>query len=280
MKHPVVNLLRVASVAAISQSVHAESVSQPTDFTASNEGSLYEAYGSETLVSPGYFTTTVLPFDSSLGTLVSFTVHCEMSGDLSGVASDLDELGSTSGSFGGAFSIGGLSFDGTGGANGGEAAAGDPLEVNFAIPVYDRTLQASDAGVTYDPRILDFVKGTEPYSVAFSSGVIIDFSNVEALAASVVGEIIMTYNFETAAGGMAELKVVGILRNGTTGEVSIEWQSEPEGSYAVEAGSGLATEDWEVIASSLPGSGGETTTFSEMVPLTITRRFYRIREED
>jgi hypothetical protein len=266
-------------VALASQSLFAETVVQPANFSASNEGNLFSGFGSQALVAGDFFTATFQPFDSSLGTLTSFTVRCEIEGLLSGTIGEEAEEGSANASLGGTFAIGGSAFSGTGGGNNGVGSTGEPIEVSFAIPTFEQTLAVADAGVSYDPAILSKITGTEPFPVAFNTPapggttVTVGYANVTDLAASVSGTITLTYTYETAA-GTESLRITSIIRNGVQGTVSITWTSAEGKTYAVEAWDG--TGDWGTIAPSV--TGGSFT--EENVPATVPRRFYRVREND
>jgi hypothetical protein len=266
-------------VAIASQPLLAETVVQPANFSASNEGNLFSGFGSQPLVAGDFFTANFQPFDSSLGTLTSFTVHCEIEGLLTGTIGEEGDEGSANASMGGTFAIGGSAFSGTGGGNNGVGSMGEPIEVSFAIPTFEQTLTVANSGVSYDPAILSKVTGTEPFPVAFSTPVpggttvTVGYANVSDLAASVAGTITFTYTYETAAGTEA-LHITSIIRDGVQQTVSITWTSAEGKTYAVEAWDG--TGDWSTIAPSV--SGGTFT--EENIPATIPRRFYRIRENE
>lgn len=265
---------------ATSAATAVESVSQPTPYAASNEGDLYQGSGSRELVGPNYFTATVEPFDDSLGTLLSFTIRCELDGALAGTVGTADTVGSASGGLGGTFFLGGISFDGTGGANGGGGATGTPLAVDFGIPTYDRTLLLSDAGVTYNPALVDVVTGSQPFEVLYQSAVNVNFANMEDLQASIAGSLTVTYTYEPAAGGIRTLRVIGVLRDTDAGQVSIEWASEAGRTYTVEATPDLSTGSWSLLDEMVTAEGDGTTTFTESVAAEVPRRFYRVREND
>jgi hypothetical protein len=277
---PVVRRLRPLILLGLFSSLHAETVVQPTNFSTSNEGALFQGTGSQMLAHPNYFAATVAPFDRSLGTLVSFTIQCEIQGELNGSVEATADSGTASGSLGGTFLMNGIAFDGTGGANGTGGPGGAPLQATFGIPSYERTLLVSESGQTYNPALLDLVNGSEPFELLYQSAVMVNHENVQDLFASVSGTLTITYTYETATGGTATLKVVGVVRNSSTGEVTIEWTSQPEKSYRVEAGDSLEVESFETIAPAVPAGSGATTSFTEAVPATTPRRFYRVHENN
>lgn len=270
------------ALVVLSQSLPASTLSQPVAFATSNAGNLYQGYGVQQLAAADYFTANFEPFDASLGTLQSFTVRCRLNGALVGVAGDAEGTGSASSGFGGAFSIGGAAFDGTGGPGGnGVADAGSPLEVAIGIPDYERNLTVANAGVSYDPAILAAVTGNAPYPISFNTGggVMVNFANVADLQASLGGMISITYIYQPVAGGTSEsLTVTGFVRNVAEEKATIEWTSSDDKSYTVDASANL--DDWEVIAPVVSGAAGTTAYTEASVPATIPRRFYRIRERD
>jgi hypothetical protein len=262
------------------RTLFAETVVQPADFSASNEGNLYNGFGNQALVTNDFFTATFQPFNPSLGTLQSFTIQCEIGGLLSGTIGGDGDEGSANASLGGTLSLGGIAFNGTGGGNNGVGSTGEPIEVNFAIPTFEQTLTAANAGVTYHPGLLTTVTGTEPFPLSFSmppqtnSTVMVGYANVADLAASVSSTITLTYTYETPSGAVETLKITSIVRNAAQETVAIEWTSAAGKTYAVEAWDG--TGSWSTIAPTV--SGGTFT--EENVPPTVPRRFYRVREND
>ncbi len=258
----------------------AETVVQPANFSASNEGNLYNGFGSEALVPNDFFTATFQPFNATLGTLQSFTIHCEIEGLLEGTIGQDGDEGNANAGLGGTFSIGGIAFSGTGGGNNGVGATGEPIEVSFAIPTFEQTLTAANAGVSYHPDILSTVTGSQPFALSFgtppeaNSPVQVNYSNVADLAASVAGTITLTYTYETPGGETETLRITSIVRNAAQQTVAIEWTSAAGKTYAVEAWDG--TGSWNTIAPTV--SGGTFT--EENVPPTVPRRFYRVRENE
>jgi hypothetical protein len=257
----------------------ADSLKQPESFFTSNEGIPYTGTGSENLANSGYFTASFDPFPSSLGTLTAFTVNCEINGQLSGLVAQDVESGTASGSLGGTFFINGSAFNGTGGSNGTGAGVGQPLEVGFGIPAFEQTLTTANAGVTYDPAILSTVTGENPFNFTYNTSVTIGFTNVETLDAQVAGSLSITYHYTPINGGPpSTITVTSIVRNASSGDVSLTWTSSDQESYSVDASENL--KDWTVIERFVFGEPATTSHMETGIPANTTRRFYRIRERN
>jgi hypothetical protein len=253
-----------------------ESVSQHAHFEHSNAGALYSGSGKSTLVAEGFFSAVFQPFDSTLGVLDSFTINCNIGGVLSGEVGPLDAPATAEAGLGGTFTIAGSGFDGAGGGNGGGAIHGEPLDVSFAIPSHEKTLTVENAGKTYDPAILAAIQGDQPVEVAYTSSVVVSYSNVEDLSAFVEGTISLTYHYTTPGGGTEALTITAVIRDTAAETVSISWTSSSGKTYTVEASDSLGS--WTVLDAAVNGAS-DTTTFVETgVTATIPRRFYRVRE--
>ena len=258
---------------------------QPFDFSASNAGNLYSGTSGPTpsnLVSSGFFTATVQPFNPALGTLTSFGVTYQLDGVMTGSVGDDGESGAVAASLGGTFAINGIIFNGWGGGGGSLDSPyfqGQPIEESFKAEPFETTLNVAAGG--FNPALLPAVTGTEPFTLGFSSAVSLSYVNVADLAASFSATMTMVYNYETPA-GPESLKIVNVIRDGAQQTVSIEWTSATGKTYAVDASETLGAESWNEIATALEAStSGTTTTFVEQaVPATVTRRFYRVREEE
>jgi hypothetical protein len=271
-------------LALAAQPLLAATVPQPANFAESNAGNLYQGTGFQSLVNPGYFTATLQPFDAGLGTLQSFTVKCQLDGQLSGNVGGEGESGAVQASMGGAFMIDGNSFYGTGGGGGNlddVFFTGQPIDVPFSIAPMEYTLQVSEVGTGWNPAILATITGASPFDLAFTSGVNVQFVNVADLAASFDATITLVYNYETSAGNES-LKIVNVIRDGVQQTVSIEWTSAEGKTYAIDASNDLSPDSWSEIQAGLPAAtAAATTTFVEQnVPATVNRRFYRVREEE
>lgn len=264
------------------QPLLAATAPQFMNFAESNAGNLYQGSGFQSLASPGFFSATLQPFDTSLGKLRSFTLKCELEGKLSGKVGPEGESGAVQAGMGGAFAINGDSFAGTGGGGGGMDDVfftGEPIDVPFTIAPFEHTVLATDSGDGLNPRILDALIGTEPFTLSYSSPVNVIFMNVEDLAASFEATITLVYNFSTSA-GEESLKIVSFVRHGQQQTVSIKWISAVGKTYTIEASSDLAANSWEPVQTGFLASDFWFTSFVEPVPATVTRRFYRVREEE
>ncbi len=257
---------------------------QATNFSESNEGNLFQGSGFQNLVNFGFFSATLQPFDASLGTLQSFTITCQLQGQLSGQVGSEGETGAVSAGMGGAFLINGDGFTGAGGGGGSLDApffAGQPIEVPFSIEPFEQTLLVSDAGGTLNPRIIETITGSAPFTLSYTSGVNVFYTNVADLSVSFDATITLVYNYTTAAGSES-LKIVNLIRNGAQSTVAIEWTSAAGKTYAIEASGTLKPGSWSTIQTGVTAAtGAATTTFTEQnVPAAIARRFYRVREEE
>ncbi|WP_367871632.1 hypothetical protein [Luteolibacter sp. Populi] len=278
MKYPIIAFALVAHHPLL-----AATQNQPFNFSASNAGNLYSGTSGPTpsnLVSSGFFTATVQPFNPALGSLTSFGVTYQLDGVMTGGVGNESESGAVAASLGGNFAINGIIFNGWGGGGGSldlPYFPGETIEEPFSADPFETTLNVA-AGL-FHPGLLTAVTGTQPFTLAFSSGVSLSYVNVTNLAASFSATMTMVYNYETPAGSES-LKIVNVIRDGTQESVSIEWTSATGKTYAVDASDGL--DSWDEIATALAASTtGTTTTFVEQaVPATVARRFYRVREKE
>jgi len=269
-------LIPAAVAAAFFHPLPAATVDQHKDFAASNEGELYSGTEMRDFVGSDFFTADFQPFDSSLGTLQSLTFKFTMSALLTATAGDETGSGVASGGFGGPFTIGGTTFASTGGGYGFGAMSGESFEVAFGTPAFETTLPNDD---TLNPDIKAAITGEEPIAVSFNTGVTLNYSNVNDLAADLTAKITLIYTYTTPDGGTASIKITKVLRNKEAENVTIEWTSTSGKTYAVEASGQLG--GWAVIDASVSAGAGATTTFiEEDIPATVERRFYRIRENE
>jgi len=190
-----------AALTILAQPLMAETVTQTANFSASNTGNLYNGSGSKNIVESGFFSANMLPFNTALGTLQSFTVKWEISGSLAGTSGPTG--GNASGSLGGSFMINGSVYSSGGGGNGNGAGPDQALEVIFPLTpiVSEQTFSVSDAGGRYDPAILAAVIGAIPFAVAFDSAAPVNYGTIVNLAASVSGKVTLTYTYEPGVDG-------------------------------------------------------------------------------
>lgn len=130
------------------------------------------------------FSATFSPFNSSLGTLESFTVIWEADFTGSGTVSGAN--GSIDGNFGGAFSLAGSGYNGTGNSGGDNGTDGESVAIELSIEVSDTFLPA-DAGASYDPAILAAVTGDTDFDVAWDTTYSIDYTNIADLLGAATG---------------------------------------------------------------------------------------------
>lgn len=273
--------LQILAAATLLSSAAADSLDQSKTFAQDNADALFSGSGSASVCDSNLFSTTFAPFDASLGTLLSSTVTCDISVQISGKADpESEEPGSGSSTLGGTFKLGGLGFNGTGAGSGPVTAApGDELDASFDVPFFSYTFMPENAGVSYDPAIQDFITGKEEYTFDFElPGNRVEFANVIDLSTKVTGTITMTYEYEPASGGpKATFTITKLLRAAGTGDVTLTWDSAAGKSYAVEASEDLSK--WDAVAPTVPaGSGNETSWTESSIPTTSTSRFYRVRE--
>jgi hypothetical protein len=190
-----------AVLTLLAQPLLAATATQSANLSASNAGSLYNGTGSANLVNSGFFSTDMLPFKASLGTLQSFTVKWEVGGLLSATSGPAG--GNASGTLGGTFMINGCGYSGGGGGNGNGAGPDQPFDVIFPMPsiVSEQTFSVADAGVGYDPAILAAVTNATPLAVSFDSAATVTYGTVVNLAASVTGKVSLTYTYAPPPGG-------------------------------------------------------------------------------
>lgn len=136
------------------------------------------------------------PFDSSLGTLESFTIS---------LALDYDGF-QTNGAIGSGFSIssgGSITLDGidVSGTGNGSGNGGAPFSnISATVPInFSHPLLVADAGDTYDPAILTAVQGGSPFEVRFEHNPSISPADDATSFRYEVREgsqISLTYNYE------------------------------------------------------------------------------------
>jgi len=165
-------LLALAVTAATADA--AVSSPSPVTFTINQT---YGAMTTSQIVFDSIYLTASLPaFDTTLGTLESFTVTWSLSGLYSGTLSTGGGVGS---SYSAPFSIASftvpnpISSSNPGGGNGNGGGPGTVLSIPFTAPSnpvsFERTLNAADAGTLYDQGILNAVTGTAPVTHSWST---------------------------------------------------------------------------------------------------------------
>lgn len=137
------------------------------------------------------------PFDSSFGTLNSFTVAWTVTISASGVA------GSTGGGFsvqiGGSFYVDSGVYSGAGTGNGNGNGPNSPISAVSSTVTSSSTLLPSNAGVTYNPAILASITGSVPFSLTYKNyptdTVYTDYNGLASLSSSVTASVTLTYDY-------------------------------------------------------------------------------------
>ena len=117
---------------------------------------------------PAFFSASVTPFNTTLGTLESVTVLWTYSSSFQGLTGSAPAGGEASVSIGGTFYIGNSGYDGngTGGSNG---AASDTSFTFTTETIADQTeFTAAKAGVSQDPAIWAAVTGNSSYAAKWA----------------------------------------------------------------------------------------------------------------
>ena len=109
-------------------------------------------------------TLTVQPFAGNPSSLISFTVTYDLIYDV------MHQNGPNGGGFtasaGGDIFMDNVSFTGAGNGTAGGGPPGDISSPSFSI-VLSNTYLVADAGITYDPALLDFVTGAAPFDLRY-----------------------------------------------------------------------------------------------------------------
>ncbi len=246
----------------------------PFDLVESFSGS-----GMGTVADNGDLSALFQPFDSALGTLQSFLISWNLSGEYTGTAA-ATEGGSAQMNLGGVFAINGSTFNGTGGGANVAVGPGEMFDEDYAAAPFSYDFQVAAAGMQYDPAILATVTGTEPFTATYTSGapqgpVFVNYSGLEALNVTFTGSVTLTYTYEPAD-MPGELRAIHFTYDFANGRATVRWQSDPTKTYAVDISDDLI--DWKEITDSATATGNETEFTEENIPAEATVRFYRVRE--
>lgn len=179
--------------------IQAATLSQTFNFsdtaTVSGSGKIVHANSS------GIISTNFNPFNSSLGTLMSFKIDWTATVTASGTTSATG--GSFSPSLGGTLYIGANSYGGDGGGNG---TGGGPN--TFVGPISaginnSNSFLVSNAGVTYNANILSTVTGGSPFNIRYSNGsgdtIFTSYTNMASTTSTLTGSVTLTYTYEAAS---------------------------------------------------------------------------------
>ena len=187
-----VSTLGLIGLESIVQKAQAVSTTQTINF---NESISLSGDFDNNLLSNDYFSGTVSPFDSNLGTLNSFAVDWNIDSLLNATTGSTG--GSAGISFAGDLFLNGISYDGTGDGDGNGAGSNTSFSVDIGI-TNSSTFLVSDAGVTYPPELLSAVTGSSDFELLYNSPLTANYSGIESGNITVTGSAILTYDFESA----------------------------------------------------------------------------------
>lgn len=158
---------------------------------------------------PALFVTTVAPFDSSLGTLLSATIIWEVSG---GMVASLPTGGGVSHAFGGPVALDGLSIGGFGGGNGGGGAPGTLLDLPLST---DPAALYSEIFIdSTNTQVWATITGTESYTASWDFDMITNIGGGEGTI-SADADVSVIYNYtpipEPTTSALALLSALSLL---------------------------------------------------------------------
>ena len=152
---------------------------------------------------------SVNPFNSSLGTLDSFTTVWNLNITGSGVGAD--SSASLTVQYGGTVYVNSSSYNGTG--NGDSTGGAGPFTTLSKSSTMTNTYTVANAGITYDPAILTALTGGSQFSASYSNGTsntaYATYVNATSATATFTAGLTVTYNY-TAAVPEPSFAVVGL----------------------------------------------------------------------
>ncbi len=159
---------------------------------------------------------TVDPFDSSLGTLESFTITWEPATfTLTGVVIPAGG-GSISGGVSAGLYINGIGYGGRTNGGGQSGTSNAAINGSFTLSATSATYQVAGAGVTYNPAILATVTGSSPFDISMSSGASYSYMNLASGSISISVPLTVTYTYtpvpEPSATLLGGLGALALLR--------------------------------------------------------------------
>jgi hypothetical protein len=197
MKSASIKCITILGLAGWACGANATLITQEKPFVFSSTSAL--SSGTLAVVNTGDFTSTVSAFDSSLGTLNSFSIVWDMFFEMNGtVRNATPSTGSISGGASGNVIVNGIGYNGGGGSN---SIGGDPGEIisaSFAVNVSDIFL-SEDAGIFYDPQILAMVLGSSDFDLGYDASYIPRYNNLNGATASARGSVTLTYDYTATA---------------------------------------------------------------------------------
>jgi hypothetical protein len=144
------------------------------------------------------YVPTVLPFDTTLGTLDSVNVNWDWGVSFSGVTGGSG--GSVSMNIPGTTIVGGFYSSGFNVASGGDAAAPNTLFSAVAPQVFvHESFTAAGAGVTYNPAIWTAISGNSSYAAKLAYGASQTYTGLASGTFTANADLVVTYNYTAAA---------------------------------------------------------------------------------
>jgi hypothetical protein len=139
------------------------------------------------------------PFDSSLGTLDSFSIAWVVALNANGSA---DAGGGTvQVQMGGSFYVDTNSYSGGGGGDNTGSGPFGTFRTVTAVVTNTQSFLVSNAGVSYNPAILASVTGGTPFQLSYGSGsnvITTSYSGTSSVTAVMTGSATLTYNYTAA----------------------------------------------------------------------------------
>ena len=179
-------------------------VANAATLTYNDSFNVNESYATTTanqeIFSAGFLSTTVAPFDSTLGTLESFTITWTLSGRFDGFAPPIG--GGINVTFDGGFLVQSTPIpypiDNPTGTNGNGNAGGLPVGFNFPASAssFSQTYNVADAGTLYDQVILDALTGGTDVTITWDTPLTMNtagFTDV-TITATATSEFTYTYS--------------------------------------------------------------------------------------
>ena len=196
---------------ACASSSNAALITQQKDFDYS-DGPI-SGTGTVNLVNGGDLVAEVLSFDTSLGTLNSFSVDWFLKFEAEGIAGPLMNASTSSlYSFaGGTLNLAGMIYNGTGsGDDTISANEGDVINIGYTLS-HVELFDVADAGISYNPYILATVLGGTTFDLLYDTNFEVDFNNIIDLNASITGRVIFTYDYTPNATNVSSPATLAIF---------------------------------------------------------------------
>jgi hypothetical protein len=211
-------LLLTAATSALAQT-YTQVQTFPFNFSNSGDSPLV-------IANNGDFSGQAQPFNPLLGPLVSFEIAWNITMTGAGIAGDPSGTIGSSGASAGYY-FAGVGYSGNGNGNGDSGPLDEPLSFSFNI-VSSHLFLVSNAGVTYDPAMLDAVVGGSSFPILWDTGYSVSANNAHSLSGTAIGSLKLTYTYLPEAStnfamGLAFAAVGGVVwrrRKAVTSEVA------------------------------------------------------------